>query len=270
LDRDATDAEEPRDYLGRTMRRFFQARVNYARAALRRTGEHDALTSRPPTGSNGVISLTPTSSNAASNPGSASHPQLPPNPLAQWSMWLLLPMLGAGIAIAAMLLFGPSLQGPDAELEQTTSGEAEPAPLDTSPSPRTLAATEYQPVTQTVTRKQAPPGQVRWYFSTTPPGAQIMVDGEVRGEPTPTWIYLPTSEELLDIRLELDGYEARTLQLPAVHDQTFSEVLEPSPASKAVRKSNKPRKPSGDGDKPNASSSVFVPAPESLRNAKPK
>jgi serine/threonine protein kinase len=305
------DTKEPRAYLGALMRRFFRRRVEYARAALRRTGEHeDAFAprellveptlpvERPPTGPNKYIERTPTpigidSSSrpgpradgapppTGSNPsiGSASHPQISlvrPSPLAQWSMWLLLPMLGAGIAIAAMLLFGPSLE----RRAESPVEPPEPAPVEPTRSPASLAATEYQPVEQ----KPTPPGQVRWYFSTTPRGARVSIDGEVQGDPTPTWVYLPIGEDPLDIRLELDGYEPRTLQLPAVHDQTFSETLEPlaadaeSKPAKRVRKPSKSKlgepvaenlQPEGE-QKPANGNSGFVPAPDSLRDGQPK
>ncbi|MFO7564286.1 MAG: serine/threonine-protein kinase [Enhygromyxa sp.] len=313
-------ALEPRAYLGDSMRRFFQRRVEYARAALRRLGEDGgrrlgedggrrlgeggrelpAPTSREwtvepttpvaraPTGPQAPIDRTPSGAVAArvqtgSNPtlsSSASHPQLSgvsPSPLVQWSLWLLLPMLGAGIAIAAMLLFGPSLD-PRAE----PSEQPEPPPVEPPKSPTSLAATEYQPVPQ----RPTPPGQVRWYFSTTPRGARVSIDGELRGDPTPTWVYLPIGEDPLDIRIELDGYQPLTLQLPAIHDQTFSEALEPlAPLAveakdkppKRARKPGKVKAPRGKGEgteqpdgKPSSGSPGFVPAPDSLRDGNAK
>lgn len=297
------ETQEPRAYLGALMQRFFRRRVDYARAALRRIGERgDAPASREPlveptlpvermpSGPHPQLERTPTPIGAealqtGSNPsvssmvGSASHPQLSlvrPSPLVQWSLWLLLPMLGAGIAIAAMLLFGPGFNRP---VEQPSEGPEQPAPTDSAP-PASLAKTEYQPVEQ----KPTPPGQVRWYFSTTPRGARVTIDGEVQGDPTPTWVYLSVGEDPLDIRIELDGYEPRSLQLPAVHDQTFSETLEPlaevaevatSKPSKRVRKGSK-TKPghelaSGDSKgEPPSGDTGFVPVPDSLRDGQPK
>jgi serine/threonine protein kinase len=301
------DTKEPRAYLGALMRRFFRRRVEYARAALRRTGEHpDASTSsrelvveptlpvdRPATGPDKQVERTPTpvvddlvsaTPRTGSNPsvaevGSASHPQVSlvrPNPYVQWSLWLLLPMLGAGIAIAAMLFFGPNM-----ERRVEPSGEPpEPAPVEPTHTPSSLAATEYQPVAQ----KPTPPGQVRWYFSTTPRGARVSIGGELQGDPTPTWVYLPIGEDPLDIRIELEGYEPRTLQLPPVHDQTFSETLEPLAAEAELKPAKRVRKPSKvklddpvaenlqpEGEqKPGSGKSGFVPAPDSLRDGQPK
>jgi eukaryotic-like serine/threonine-protein kinase len=285
-------AVEPRVQLGSSMRRFFRRRVDYARAALRRIGDGNAPTSdarewavepttpvaRAPTGSQQALERTPSGTVIArpqtgSNPSlasSASHPQLSgvsPNPLVQWSLWLLLPMLGAGIAIAAMLLFGPAL---NRQPESTEQGE--PPPAEPPKSPTSLAATEFQPVPQ----RPTPAGQVRWYFSTTPRGARVTIDGEVQGGPTPTWVYLPIGEDPLDIRLELDGYQPLSLQLPAVHDQTFSDTLEPlavEPTHKPSKRARKPGKiesgksPEQPVGKP---APGFVPPPESLRDGKPK
>lgn len=310
-------SEEPRAYLGRSMQRFFCKRVEYARAALRRIGERDDAelereplveptrpVERLPSGPHPQIERTPTPIEGermptGSNPtlsgmssgvssavgGSASHPQLSlvrPSPLVQWSQWLLLPMLGAGIAIAAMLLFGPSFE----RRVEPPSESPEPASDDAAPPSSLAGAKEYQPVEQ----RPTPAGQVRWYFSTTPRGARVSIDGEIKGDPTPTWVYLPIGEEPLDIRLELDGYEPRSLQLPAVHDQTFAETLEPlqpvepvveQPASKSskrvrhksVSKSSKPKPEklasSKQGGEVGAGDTGFVPAPDSLRDSPP-
>jgi eukaryotic-like serine/threonine-protein kinase len=300
--------KEPRAYLGALMARFFRRRVDYARAALRRTGEHplaggaEAVAAssrewlvdptvqvgRPTTGPNPIIDRgpdrTPTGSSGihaapiqtGSNPavtgsGTGTVTIVRPNPVAQWAVWLLLPMLGAGLAIAAMLLFGPGFGGRTPAPTPVEGPGPSPAPADPTeqPTPASLAATEYRPVVQ----RPTPAGQVRWYFSTSPRGAKILIDGEAQGVLTPTWVYLPIGEEPRDIRIELDGYEPRSLQLPAIHDQTFSETLEPlapeatkpeTQASKRVRKSDKP-KPSPSEIAPKPGDTGFLPVPESLR-----
>src|SRR5690606_28521951 len=172
------------------------------------TGPHEPI-ERTPSGP--IAERVPTGASSAvadaipgviSTASSASHTQLTaPSSLVQWSLWLLLPMLGAGIAIAAMLLFGP---GWDRRAEPAEQPDPSPVEQPIQP-PASLAATEYQPVAQ----RPTPPGQVRWYFSTTPRGARVSIDGELQGDPTPTWVYLPVGEEPLDIRIELDGYQPR-------------------------------------------------------------
>lgn len=287
--------DEPRSYLGQQMRRFFLRRVDYARAALRRTGEHDALTSgsrellvEQPTASNPAfaeLALTPTgaaqrSSAEHERPPSDSHTQIEgapasrPNPLAQWSMWLLLPMLGAGIAVAAMLTLGPTFEreaeppapdpGPTQAPEQLLTDQARPAP-------NSFAAADYAPM------PRKPTGMISWWFSTTPPGAQVFIDGEAQGV-TPIYVDVPVAGELVDVRFELDGYETHTLKLPPTNDQIFSpQPLRPlAPKSvlpsKVSKRPPKPVKPkdsstgSGEtGSDPNKKG--FVPVPDSLRES---
>lgn len=290
--------DEPRSYLGQQMRRFFLARVDYARAALRRTGEHDALSSGPrelmtgptvqvsraPTGSNPTfaeLALTPTGaalldSGNHERPQTGSHPQFEgtpaatrPNPLAQWSMWLLLPMLGAAIAVAAMLILGSRFKADEAE-------PTPPAPVEVpeveQPTARELAAADYAPT------PQKPPGMIRWYFSTKPPGAQVLIDGEPRGL-TPTSVFVPIGEEPVDIRLELDGYEPYPLELPPTNDQSFSKKLqalapEPALTSKVNKRPHKPGKDPAAGNSPGAGETGsdpekkgFEPVPDSLRDS---
>jgi serine/threonine-protein kinase len=305
---------EPRDELGKAMRRFFLGRVDYARAALRRIGESDALitsprkwlvdptqpVTRPPTGGHATVE----SSNDAPESGeptavtepaasgeldrlptgpqvelasSTSHSQVTRGPGSHWLMWLLLPMLGAGIAVVAMLAIGPSLQrsveptpaASEAVAPPPTSAEGE-SPSDIARrSPATFAAGEYN----TVPKK--PPGTIRWWFSTSPKGAQVFIDGEPHGT-TPTFVHVPIGEEPLDIRLELDGYEPHTLQLPPANDQTFAPQLQPlaeekeddKPASKKrVRKPSAPVEAPQDEAPPTPGKKSFVPAPDSLRDS---
>src|SRR5690606_31887407 len=132
------------------------------------------IAERVPTGaSSAVADAIP---GVISTASSASHTQLSaPSSVVQWGLWLPLPTLGARIAIAAMLLLGPRWDRRADPAEQP-----EPAPVEPpTKTPSSLAATEYQPVPQ----RPTPPGQVRWYFSTTPSGARVSIDGEVRGDP---------------------------------------------------------------------------------------
>ncbi|PRQ09393.1 serine/threonine-protein kinase [Enhygromyxa salina] len=303
--------DEPRSYLGQLMRRFFLRRVDYARAALRRTGEHDALSSgareligetaamlgRPPTGSNPVtppfaeLALTPTGaaaldSSGTERPSTDSHPQFDTaagsgrtHPLAQWSMWLLLPMLGAGIAVAAMLMLGGSPQPPVAAPAEHPESTPEPTPEPAArPAPSSLAAANYAPL------PQKPAGMIRWYFSTKPEGAQVWIDGEDRGL-TPVSVFVPIGEAPVDIRLLLDGYEPYPLELPPTNDQSFSTKLqalapdaEPTGKSGKSTKAIKRPRQSGKGASTGGSDDGgetgsdpvkkgFVPVPDSLRES---
>jgi serine/threonine protein kinase len=287
---------DPRDYLGKVMRRYFLRRVDYARAALRRTGEHDVLVSGPSewlvdptqpvarTTSEGARepkkAPTPTEPAEAESsgsaraptgpqlevPGSASHTTIALRPGTHWLMWLVLPMLGAGIAIAVMMAIGPDF-GRDAEpaaIETTGAPTAEESPSELAQrSPATLAAGEYTPA------PEKPPGMIRWWFSTTPKGAQVFIDGQPRGI-TPTFVHVPIGEQPVEIRLELAGYEPHTLQLPPANDQTFTpqlqkigEVAEEKPATK--KRVRKPSAPT-ETETPSTDAKKFVPVPDSLRN----
>jgi serine/threonine protein kinase len=309
---DAEAHREARDYLGALMKRFFKRRVEYARAALRRTGEHALIGSsrewpvdatapvaRPPTGSNPSLtgpvlvrgeapsgSLELDRPPTGSQPGlqsSATHPGIAGGSrLAQWSMWLLLPMLGAAIAITVMLLLGPGFgrERPAAEAERNDppAERSDPPtqPEQTTRSPSTsLAAREYEPI------PPKPPGTIRWWFSTSPAGAQVFIAGKPEGQ-TPTFVHVPIGEEPVEIRLELDGYEPHVLQLPPANDQTFAPQLQPleSAPSPEVRPSKasqkRPRKgtkapvkkpseePSAEPDA-EPDKKAFVPAPEGLK-----
>ena len=294
LEGELPGAVDPRDYLGKAMRRFFLRRVDYARAALRRTGEHDALVTSPrewlvdagaaesATKKATTIAedLESSSSTGLSRPPtgpqleverSASQTIVVRSPSSHWLLWLVLPMVGAAIAIAVMMAIGPdfgrAVEPPT--VSETASPPAEPAgpqnPSDIAArSPTTLAAREFHPA------PEKPPGTIRWWFSTSPKGAQVFIDGEPHGT-TPTFVHVPIGEQPLDIRLELAGYEPHTLQLPPANDQTFAPqlvpiggVVEDKPASKKrVRKPNPQPEEVTPGETPGKK---FVPVPESLRD----
>jgi serine/threonine-protein kinase len=293
---------EPRAYLGALMNRFFRTRVDYARAALRRTGEHEALAGageetrarawaveatvqvpRMPTGSNPTLtdaSLEPVRASPLNSlnslvegrPPTASRPHVrvtetpapapdhaqprAANPLSQWVMWLLLPMLGAGIAVVVMLSLDLS------------SPQAVPPPVQ-RPQPRATSATQFQPTP----RSMKDDDQVRWYFTTDPAGATVLIDGEPWPEVTPTRVQLPYGEDTVEITLALDGYQRKLLPLVPLNDQNFNEALEakpepePEPAVKPrVRTQAKARSKS---EKPTAEPTPekkFLPAPDSLKH----
>ncbi len=288
-------AVDPRDHLGKAMRKFFLRRVDYARAALRRTGEHPALVTAPaewqidttqPIARAGAEASTNKRRAVEPAASESTGPERPPtgpqlevasavsqiarSPGSHWVMWLVLPMIGAGIAIAAMLMIDPGFGRPDdpAPVEVV----ATPAETDDNPSeiakrsPTTLVAGDYTPP------PEKPPGTIRWWFSTTPNGAQVYIDGEPRGT-TPTFVHVPIGEQPLEIRLELAGYEPHTLQLPPANDQTFAPELrkigEPptdKPASKK-RVRNKPSSRVESQPSETPGKKAFVPAPDSLRES---
>ena len=273
-----------RSELGARMRKLFSARVEYDRAALRRTGEHAAVADwatdstaripRPPTGSSPTLSggtpmpVAASGSGEIGRPPTQSNPSVvlaAPSPLAQWTMWLLLPMLGAGIALAAMFLLGPGL-GREEPVEPPPSepsdiAEATPAAEPTPKlAPSELAATELHP---------DPATAIRWSFSTTPSEAAVFIAGEARGR-TPLELELAPGESSVDVRLELAGHEPLLMELTPSRDQTISRALvplAPKPTlSKRVRKASKVKTPSDDTGEPPATKKDFIPVPDSLRD----
>jgi serine/threonine-protein kinase len=302
------ESREPRKQLGALMARFFKTRVDYARMALRRTGEHEALPSdaspiqagesataparwgieptmqveraapqRPsqiPTESHtplpldilessGATPIASASPSVSQTPVTGSNPsviiqQAPSSRLVQW---VVLPMLGAAIAIMAMLLLDRTGKPVDEPQRVEPPREAEP-PRSSTPS---LAATEYQlPPPRT-------PGQVSWCFSTTPPGAVIRVAGVEQSEPTPSCVSVPAGKQPIGVELELAGYELLRLDLTPVADQSFPEQLTPLAPRELVRDRARVRKPSTGKDKPlveekKDTKSGFIPPPDSLRD----
>ncbi|MFV8751348.1 serine/threonine-protein kinase [Nannocystaceae bacterium ST9] len=290
---------EPRKHLGALMARYFQTRVDYARMALRRTGEHEALVrsmpderepsdpggvrwsveptlqveraERPPTSSLPIVSeATPTGTPAAgSNPSvvTGSNPSViiqaaPGNRLLQW---FLLPMLGAAIALLAMLLLdrGGSESREPERVEPPPSEPSEP-----SPGMPSLAATEYQ-----VPARRPPAEEVSWCFNTIPSGAQVSVAGVVQTKPTPSCVNVPAGDQPIAVELSLAGYEPLRLDLTPVANQNFPEKLTPleadapPPRDRArVRKlASKPgENPKAGGEDPKDKDKQFIPVPDSL------
>ena len=292
-------ANEPRTYLGALMHRFFRQRVAYARAALRRTGEHEALSAelrlRPPTGSNPSVAVSrPITGATAELPAAVARPRPPtasnasltaevpatrPTPAVQWSLWLLLPMLGAAIAVAAMLLIdrgseritnrSDSEQAPPPREPQDTKAE-DTAEADSPAPPASLASTEFA----APTGEQPEPGQVRWYISSDPPGAKVIIDGRAHESPTPTSVHVPVGEQPVRIELHLAGHQVRVAELTPVNDQSFAFPLDRETDSR------KPARGRGNGKRSVAAKTgatedtasspkpgkAFLPMPASLRD----
>ena len=280
--------DDARTELAALMRRLFSARIEYDRAALRRTGEHGvvpedvqgwagdptARVARPPTGSNPSMPTSSATPVPVATSGSAElqRPLTESNPTVvvarpvQWGLWLLLPMVGAGIAIAAMFALGPrfgaersatSTDPPERGSDGSESTKPEPEPRHLAPSE--LAATELHPDTVS--------GVIQWSFTTAPSDAELFIAGEPRGR-TPIAIDVPLGEELVEVRLELDGHVPQSFKLSPTSDQTISRDLLPLATTKAVTKRphkvNKIAAPaSATGDR--GDEKRFIPVPESLR-----
>jgi serine/threonine-protein kinase len=114
-----------------------------------------------------------------------------------WGLWLLLPMVGAGVAVAVMSM-----------------GRPEPAPVRAA-----------EPAT--VSQPAPSPATVKWHFDTTPPGATIIIAGEVQPSTTPTYVELARGEQPVKVVLEKEGYEPTVQLLAPMSDQNFPYMLLP-------------------------------------------
>ncbi len=290
---------EPRKHLGGLMTRYFQTRVDYARMALRRTGEYEALgrhdrdsrvpldhrgepsgdssdprwgieptlqVERAPTGSNPiVVEPTPTPTHTPSLPTGSTPSVVVQVPASNRLLqWLLLPMLGAAIAMLAMLLLD---RGGNDKRESGEPERVEP-PAPATPSKASLAATEYQ-----VPPRRVALDEVSWCFNTTPSGASVSVAGVVQAKPTPSCVTVPAGEEPVAVELELEGYERLHLDLTPVANQNFPERLTPLPVDAPTRDRVRVRKPgtsktSGQPepkqDPEQDPKGKFIPVPDSL------
>ncbi len=314
---------EPRAVLGNAMARFFRTRVDYARAALRRTGELDTFASlarggaidptlarapsdpgqrvaaepgelrnhtpapelagqgrerdqtvplaRSPTGSNPAVSF-------AGLPGTAEPTGSSPtitvvqqgNRFAQWSLMLLLPMIGAAIAVVAMAVLEPLVREREAGERAEPSELAPAAPAEPVPS---LAASEAASKISPASVRE-PGSMVRWCFSTTPGGATVRIAGVEQAEMTPTCAHVAAGDEPLAVELELAGYESLHLDLTPVADQNFPERLVPLDADAPPRTRSRKAKTGSKAGKPGLQISPprtgsdkpkkFIPVPDSL------
>lgn len=301
LAEDLEDSPEPRNYLGALMTRFFKTRVDYARAALRRTGEYEALglalasessssgrwageRRRSPSGGwaveptvkvgqgRGAVSHgdatalvergTPTQTPPPVLP-TGSHPSLVAPTGGSWAQWVILPMLGAAIAVAAMMVINPPKRDADRPVEPPR-GEVEPG--EEAPRERLPPATEYAP---------PPAREVQWQFTSQPEGATVTVNGEVWDEPTPTTITLPAGNEAVEVELSLPGHRSQVLRPKPLSDQNFDRRLEPLPGSdsgdkgegskrpRPTKKVGKTKDPAGSTD-----GGPFLPPPDELTKGK--
>jgi serine/threonine protein kinase len=283
---DATRTE-PRKHLGALMTRYFQARVDYARVALRRTGEYEALlgsaseivessgrwgieptlqVERLPTGSNPTVAErtptpTPDSVVHTPTPVTGSNPVIVQAPAGNRLLqWVLLPMLGAAIALLIMLLIDRGKEDPSEA--RVAEPVVSPEPIEPSSKTPSLAATEYQ----------VPPRRtdvVNWCFNTTPSGAQVSVAGVVQDKTTPSCVSVPAGDQPVAVELSLAGYEPLRLDLTPVANQNFPEKLTPLPAETPSRDRARTRKPgsgkaTGDVQPTDDPKGKFIPVPDSL------
>jgi hypothetical protein len=181
-------------------------------------------------------------------------------------------MLGAGIAVVVMLVVGPRFGfGVRTDPEAAPSSEPAPLPEQITEQPKPTSASMIA-APEHLTAPKKPAGMIRWWFSTNPAGAQVIIAGQPQGF-TPTFVNVPIGEDPVEIRLELDGYEPHVLNLPPANDQSFTPQLRPLEADPAPAKtaSKRPRtgksKPGTDDAPSEEPKKDFIPLPDSLRDS---
>lgn len=226
---------EPREQIAAVMEQLFSARMRYIRAAVRRasrtgTGSrpvaaaNDPLSSSELTRSTGRSDLS-SSSGSRFRPSTSSQPvvaaatnthtftsSIATAPARHWSLWLLLPLVGA--AVGAAMVSGGLGRGPapsDAAPE-ATAAPREPAPAPVEPGP---------PV----------PSTIKWHFDTEPSGAIVTLDGEALAERSPVMVELPRGEEAVRVEVSKDGYRPIRWHLAPLVSDNFSYRLEAVPAA---------------------------------------
>ncbi len=227
---------EPRADLGEVMERLFAARVAYVRAAVRRAGESGPPRERAANDPIAPEDATRASERAAerssaSGQGSRSSGSQPlvagPHththtltaslasaPARHWSLWLVLPLVGAVVGAAMVSQgFGRS----DEPVEGDAVRRADPRPtmasVDEAGSARTMAVAS----------------TVKWRFDTEPPGATIVLDGKPYPERSPVTIEVPRSDEPINVVISLEGYAEQRLNPAPLGPGNFNPRLEPLP-----------------------------------------
>lgn len=241
-----TDAD-PRQQLSTLMRDKFGKRADYLRASmrdgspLRRTTRKRSSMVEVAEAARSVTAsvIEPTKITGEPTPDEVTPPTMTTNtlvtaPARHWGLWLILPMIGAGLAVAFM------------------SFNREEAPA--TPAPESIV-----PAATIDAKGPAEPESVSWHFDTTPSGATVSIGGELQTETTPMRISLPRSEDPVKVVLKKDGFELTTAMLAPFSNQSFSYQLiplkadaekeEPPGTTSKLPKKKKPRqKPGGAGE----------------------
>ncbi|MEM7159648.1 MAG: protein kinase [Myxococcota bacterium] len=223
---------EPREDVSRVMTNLFKARIDYVRAAVRRASEsgprpsaandpispHDATraTDRPPEAP--APARRPSSSSLstpASLVGTTTGTQtlttsLATAPARHWSLWLLLPAIGAVLGAVAVTKW----LGPD-ETQEIARG--------TEPRPSLASSTDTEPEP---TRPVVAP-MVTWRFDIDPPGAVVKLDGVAHAELSPFTLELPRSHTAIEIEISKPGFVSKTLHPVPAGYEYFDQRLEP-------------------------------------------
>jgi serine/threonine protein kinase len=229
---------DPRADLAVVMDRLFAARVAYIRAGVRRAAESGTpreraandpvavddetkVGERPQersSGSGSVVRPSGSSLPVAHAPITNTHTltALASAPARHWSLWLLLPLLGAVVGSAMVgRWFAPKEEPVVTEVPRAV----DPLPSlasagDAAPNVRTEVATT----------------TVKWTFDSEPSGATVILDGKPHPEVTPVTIEVPQGDEAIPVVIRREGYADSRLHPVPLAPQYFKQALDPLPA----------------------------------------
>jgi eukaryotic-like serine/threonine-protein kinase len=254
------DEDDPRASLAEAMQHAFSSRIEYIRATARASGDS-------------TLAQRSARESADTNPPSASSistlggPKLPAGATGtltrsltgtsarQWSLWLLLPLLGAAIGTFVVSM----------NMRGSTSDDAPtpPAPVESITPTATIDRPSPHPDAERDRPEPAPEpaAAVQWSFETRPEGARIIVDGEPWPGTTPLSVELPHKQETVAVRIEKEGFVPIEIRLMPTRSDAFEYELEPlrKVANPSFKLTTKPRtKP----DKRPASDAQPEPGPK--------
>jgi serine/threonine-protein kinase len=198
-----TDA---RATLSSIMKSEFGERLAYVRAALRESTPSTVALAPDLSAPSG----SPTTASTSLSAGIQEATGLA-SPKRAWAALVLLPLLGAGAAVAIAIVAG--LAGGD------PSGDSIARAGEGASSP---------------TKGPAAAQMVHWWVDSDPVGASVTIDGRKHDQVTPTEIVLPKSNEPRVLLFEKEGMKPRELKIRPVSDQNVTHTFEPLAAALAA------------------------------------
>jgi len=163
------------------------------------------------------------------------------------------PVIVGSAVTVLLLLAGGALLFRSEEREEPTA--VHPVPL---PPPGPAPAPTPTPVVQPVPI----PATVTVTVISRPPGADLIVEGQVRGR-TPVSLSVEKADRMLDLALQLDGYKPEVKRVQLLRDAELEVTLEKRTPHARHLRSERPAQPVGEPEPPPA------PPPEPAAAAPP-
>ncbi len=217
--RACTEPDDPREALAAVLERTCGGRLDYLRAATRNRGiergdrpnrsssmDLDEV-ARSAANDSHTTPVGPALSARASSVRDfpempTATTTLPGSRAGQWTAWILLPLVGAAVAIAAI------------SFQRQPAAAAVESPAGVPPA---IAAADV--VASGESTRGADEGDlVKWRIDTDPQGAVVVIDGVRQDERTPMFVSVPRSDEPVSIVLEREGHRKLEVSVvPFVH-----------------------------------------------------